>query len=271
MARPLWFVHLLKKTFPQRFFFARLSKVPIFGSLMDHLLFEGDDIVFLPKDSVIRVDEQVEAPGSVVLPSSVVEYFIEKSRFHWIMNSCICREASDCKDHPHDLGCLFLGEAARAINPKLGRPVTKEEAREHLRRCREAGLIHLIGRNKIDTVWLGVGPGDRLLTICNCCSCCCLWRILPYLTVRIGDKVGKMPGVTVTVNDRCRGCGSCLDDVCFAKAIEMVNGFAHHTDACRGCGRCASLCPAGAIEVSYEGDRSRRVTIERLSPLVDLS
>jgi UDP-glucose 4-epimerase len=80
-----------------------------------------------------------------------------------------------------------------------------------------------------------------------------------------------MPGVTVTVNDRCRGCGSCLDNVCFTKAIEIVDGRAHHTDACRGCGRCASLCPAGAIEVFYQGDHSRQVTIERLSPLIDLS
>ncbi|MBN1614035.1 MAG: 4Fe-4S binding protein [Deltaproteobacteria bacterium] len=271
MARPLWFVALLKKTFSQRFLFARLTKVPIFGAMMDRLLFEGDDIVLLPRDAVIEVGEQVEPPGSVVLPSSVVDHFIDKARFHWIMNACICREASDCRKHPHDLGCLFLGEATRKIHPKLGRPATKEEAKEHLRRCREAGLVHLVGRNKIDTVWLGVGPGERLLTICNCCSCCCLWRMLPYLTDRIGCKVGKMPGVTVTVTDRCTGCGACLDDVCFAKAIEMVDGRARHTDACRGCGRCASLCPEGAIEVSYEGDRSPRVTIERLSRLVDLT
>ncbi|MDY6794139.1 MAG: hypothetical protein SWK76_02475 [Actinomycetota bacterium] len=58
------------------------------------------------------------------------------------------------------------------INPKLGRRVTREEAREHVRRCREAGLFHIIGRNKIDMVWLNIRLGQRLLTICNCCPCC---------------------------------------------------------------------------------------------------
>jgi hypothetical protein len=77
------------------------------------------------------------------------------------MNSCICREAERCEDYPIDLGCLFLGEAALGINPQLGRRVTKEKALQHVRRCREAGLVHLIGRNKLDTMWLGVGPGDR--------------------------------------------------------------------------------------------------------------
>jgi hypothetical protein len=90
------------------------------------------------------------------------------------MNTCLCRDAKQCKDYPIDLGCLFLGEAALGINPRLGRGVTKREALEHIRRCREAGLVHLIGRNKLDTVWLGVGPGDKLLTICHCCPCCCL-------------------------------------------------------------------------------------------------
>ncbi len=39
---------------------------------------------------------------------------------------------------------------------------------------REAGLVHLIGRNRLDTVWLGLGPSkavaetnfDYLLTVC---------------------------------------------------------------------------------------------------------
>jgi hypothetical protein len=56
------------------------------------------------------------------------------------------------------LGCLFMGKAVLGINPALGRLVSKEEAHEHIRRCNEKGLFHLIGRNKLDTVWLGIGP-----------------------------------------------------------------------------------------------------------------
>ena len=35
---------------------------------MDHLLFEGDDIICLPKDKAIAVNEEIRPPGNAVLP-----------------------------------------------------------------------------------------------------------------------------------------------------------------------------------------------------------
>ncbi len=151
-------------------------------------------MIYLPQDRVIPVNEAVDPPGDLVLPSQVVEHFVEQASYHWIMNWCLCRDASKCRDYPIELGCLFLGEAAMQIDPRLGRRATKEEALDHVRRCREAGLVHLIGRNKLDPLWLGVGPGDKLLTICNCCPCCCLWRVLPYLSPQIGDQIEPHAG-----------------------------------------------------------------------------
>ncbi len=271
MGRPVWIVKLLKKTFPQRFLVAKLTKWPIIGRILDHWLFEGDDLIYLPQNRVIEINKSLEQPGSMVLPSQVVDDFIKKANYHWIMNRCICRDAEKCENYPIDLGCLFLGEAVLGINPQLGRLVTKEEALEHVRRCREAGLVHLIGRNKLDTVWLGVRPGTKLLTICNCCPCCCLWRVLPHVAPGIGAKITRMPGVTVTVNDRCVGCGICTQDVCFVDAIRLVNGRAVMSDACRGCGRCVSVCPEGAIEISIDNDRFVEELIKRISSLVDVS
>ena len=89
----------------------------------------------------------------MLLPSQVVEHFIEKANYHWIMNTCLCRDASKCKDYPVTLGCLFLGEAALGINPKLGRR-GRRRAHDHVKRCREARLVHLIGCNKLDRIWL---------------------------------------------------------------------------------------------------------------------
>jgi ferredoxin len=207
----------------------------------------------------------------MVLPSQVVEHFIEKANYHWIMNTCICRDAQGCDDYPVDRGCLFLGEATLGINPRLGRRVTKEEALAHVRHCREAGLIHLIGRNKLDTIWLGVGPGDKLMTICNCCPCCCLWRVLPYVAPRISDKVTRMPGLTVQVSDRCVGCGTCAQDVCFVDAIRLVEDHAMIGDMCRGCGRCVAVCPQEAIEISIGRDQFVKESIRRIAPLVDVA
>jgi ferredoxin len=279
MSRPLWLVQLLKLSFPGRFLLARATRVPLLGGLMDRWLFAGDDMFYLPADRAVAegtrrtvaIGQALEVPPDVVLPSQIVEYFIEQASFHWIMHSCICRDASRCKDYPIDLGCLFLGEAAAGINPKLGRRVTKEEALAHVRRCREAGLVHLIGRNRLDTVWLGIGPGDRLLTVCNCCPCCCLWRVLPHVAERIGERVTRMDGVTVRVSDRCAGCGTCMAGVCFVDAIHLDGNRAVIGAACRGCGRCVEVCPQGAIELTVEHGQFVREAIARISPLVDVS
>ncbi len=272
MSTPVWFVKLLQKLYPARFSLAKATHFHPVGRLIDRLLFYGDDIVYLPKDrAVIAVNSPLEPPESMVLPSQVVDHFIRQARVHWIMNFCICRAAEKCKNYPIEYGCLFLGEAALGINPKLGRRVSQEEALDYVRRCREAGLVHLIGRNKLDTIWLNIGPGSRLLTICNCCPCCCLWRILPHITPDIGSKVTRMPGVQVAVSDRCVGCGACAQGVCFVDAIRMVDGRAVIGDGCRGCGRCVEMCPAQAIDLTIADPTFVEQTIRRITPLVDLS
>jgi ferredoxin len=271
VSRPLWFVALLKASFPGRFLLAQATRLPLVGDLVDRWLFWGDDLIYLPQDRVVPVNQPIESPGEMVLPSQVVAHFIREAQVHWIMDRCICRDASGCQDYPADLGCLFLGEAAAGINPRLGRRVTREEALAHVERCQEAGLVHLVGRNKLDQVWLGVGPGERLLTVCNCCPCCCLWRMLPDIAPRIGAKVSRMPGVTVAVSDCCLGCGTCTAGVCFADAIRMDGGRAVIGEGCRGCGRCVGVCPNEAIELSIRDGRLVEASIARIAPLVDLS
>jgi len=270
MASPVWFVNLIKKTFPQRFIMARLTKVPLIGKGIDYLLFGGDDIIYLPKDRTVKVNEDIGSED-IMLPSKVVESFIAKANYLWIMDKCICRDASGCKDYPIDIGCLFMGEAAMGINPELGRQVTREEALEHVRKAREAGLFHLIGRNRIDTRWLNVRPGTKLLTVCSCCPCCCLWKILPVLSHKVSDKVHRMPGVRVTVTDRCTACGACEKDVCIADAIHVEGDRAVIGEECRGCGHCVEVCPEGAIELTIEDPSFVDSLIPRISSLVDVT
>jgi len=269
MARPMWLVALIRAGFPARFLLAGLTRWPGVGRLLEKWLFAGDDLVVLPSDRVIKIDRQVDMTDQVVLPSMLVERFINEANYHWIMDNCICRQASNCSDYPVSLGCLFLGEAVLGINPALGRRVSREEAMAHAEKCREAGLVHLIGRNKLDAVWLGVGPGNKLLTICNCCPCCCLWKMLPAVSGDIGDRVNKMPGVNVKVTDSCSGCGICADDVCFINAISMDAGMAVISADCRGCGRCALACPLDAIVVEYDSSSVERAA-ESIRSLVDV-
>jgi ferredoxin len=259
------------KTFPNLKLIAKLTKVPIIGKLVDKLLFEGDDIIYLPQDKLVSVNQSIEKQANLVLPSQVLDYFIDKAKYHFIMNTCICRESLDCSDYPINLGCLFMGSGTLDINPHLGRQVTKEEAREHERECREAGLVHLIGRNKLDKQWLGVDDGNKLLTVCNCDPCCCIWRITPVLTNRISSKVTKMPGVKVSVTDKCIGCGTCTKNICFVDAIHLVGKRSYINHNCKGCGRCVISCPQKAIELKIENNEFVKDSIERIDKLVNIT
>ncbi len=274
MARPNWLLKILKTGFPKRKALARLTRVAPIRKIADELFFNGDHVVYLPRDDAvlktIRVEKELDVPEDIVLPSAIVHHFIDQADFIWRMNFCICRSASDCKDYPIDYGCLFMGEAARGINPEWGRKITREEAHEYIKRCGEAGLIHMIGRNKIDTLWLGVRPGEKLLTVCNCCPCCCLWKMLPDMNSEIGKKVMGLPGIHIEVTDDCVGCGVCTEDVCFVDAIEVVDGRAVIGGMCRGCGLCVEVCPASAIELIVDNAQVFRTAIEYLEARVEV-
>ncbi len=270
MSRPIWFVNLLKRAYPTRRTIARLTKIPLIGDLVDHLLFRGDEMYVLPKDHTIQINAPLDPPETTIIPSQLVEYYINQARHIWIMDFCICREGDKCQDYPRDLGCIFLGEPVLQINSKLGNLVSKEEALEHARLCREAGLVHTIGRNRLDSVWLGATPSEELMTICNCCPCCCLWGLVTDLTPKIGRKISSLPGVEVTVTEECTGCGLCTDGICFADAIHVNDGLAEISLECRGCGRCVEVCPENAIILTINGEKNFKEIQKRLDQLVDL-
>jgi ferredoxin len=269
---------LIRRMFDKRFVMARMTRWPLLGPLMEYALFEDDDMMVLPRDDIAVGVKRIEMnamaePEEVVLPSEVVEHFVRNSRYIFRMNTCMCREANDCKDYPIDLGCLFLGRGVLRIDESLGEMISQEEALEHLRRCREAGLVHLIGRNKIDSVWLNAGPKEELLSLCNCCPCCCLWKMIPNLSTDISGMVTRMPGLEVIVDEeRCTGCGQCeRSGVCYVDAIKVVGGRARvDRGICKGCGRCVEICKNDAIELLMTDEFFIQSAINRLEPLVDI-
>jgi len=269
----MWFVNLLKRSFGLRDIGAKITNWPILGQVMERALFNGhrtgDALFYLPKDTVV-INQKIEDQENIVVPSMVVEHFINEAKQIFLMNECICRSAEGCQDYDHDIGCIFLGEAVLDINPRLGRLVDKETALAHVKRAREAGLVHLIGRDKIDSVWMGATPSTRLMTICNCCPCCCLFRFLSNLAPKLQKKIERMPFVRVEVTEDCIGCGACTEEICFIDAIHLVNGKAVISEDCRGCGICAEHCPEGAIRVVIEREDYIDNAIRRLSQAVDV-
>jgi NAD-dependent dihydropyrimidine dehydrogenase PreA subunit len=257
---------LIERLFPQRFTLAKLTRYPIFRWIVNKMIFDKSNLTYLTKDNVVEItlNKQIKPVESIVVPSKVVEYFIERSSYRVIMDFCLCRESMQCKDYPIELGCIFMGESAKKIPKELGRPATKKEALEHVKRCREVGLVHVIGRDRLDETWLGVGSKLPLVTICNCCNCCCLWKMLPYLDDKLSSKVRRMPGVRISINENCNGCGVCTKDVCFIDGIKIKDGVAVIGDDCLSCGRCTELCPNNAIELIIEDKDFIEKTIERV-------
>ena len=262
-------VRMLSKLFPLRFFFAKFTKLPLIGNVMDKMFFENDRLFYIPKDKVITINQKIDEDDSILIPSEILNYYIDRSKHHVIMNFCICRKSKKCEHYPQDFGCLFLGEAALNIDPKLGKLVTKNEAKEYVKKCREAGLVHLIGRNKLDSVWLKAKPPEKLLTICNCCECCCLWMMLPNLSNEIGSKVKKLSDLEIHVSEKCTGCKKCVE-VCFVKTIEVHDTKAQINDNCRGCGRCVDVCKFNAITI-YLAKNSLEDSISNISDTIELS
>lgn len=277
-------VRVIRSTFNTRFVLASLcKKLPPLAWFVGKLFFDGDDIQVLPRDDAIRVSEgryvrELELNANVpisnentVLPSQVLEEMIKRSRYHFIMDNCICRTSNDCKNFPQDMGCLFLGRGSQKISTKLGKSVSAKQALEHVNKCQKEGLVPIIGRNKIDSVWLNTGPKEELLSICHCCQCCCLWKMTPNLPEDLSKSFTTMEGVEIRFNeDKCTGCGLCVQEVCFVDAIALVDGKASRdSQKCRICGRCVEICPKNAVSIIMNVNSLKRA-LKRIEPLVDV-
>lgn len=276
---------LVKHTFHTRFFLSRLTrKSKIAKKIIDRLLFQDDEIFVLPNRNTvnknktsstisanIEINQSFEKDDSEFVPSEIIKIVIKQASDIVIMNKCLCRSSNDCQDYPQDFGCIFIGPASRKIASKYGRRATVEEALEHVDLADSYGLSHVIGRNKIDTIWMHVGPKEQLLTICHCCPCCCLWKVLPDLNDDISDKVMRLEDVEVhTIEDKCKMCKQCLgDDVCFGNAISLENGkVTIDQNKCVGCGHCIQKCKFDAIELTYT-QKSVDAVLNRIDELVD--
>ena len=235
----------------------------------DKFIKPGDAGFCLPKAGVIQINESVEKQD-MALPVEVIDHFIEKSCYRAIMNFCICRDSNKCKDYPRDFGCMFMGEAAKGIHPDLCRSVTKEEARAHVRKSQELGLVSLAGKAYVDCTWLAIGPHTKLFTVCSCCPCCCVSLVAPYIAPDLIDLFSKMPGVSVQVGDECVGCGDCMD-ACIYGGIVVKDDRAVITERCLACGRCAETCPNKAITVQIDDPDYIKKAIEFLEPRVDVT
>lgn len=261
---------ILKYIFNWRFWIAEFTKKSkIYKKFIDKFLFDEDTIIVVP--NTINVNKKIESTGSEFLPTDIIKEVVKQSKDIVIMDTCLCRESNGCEDYPHDIGCIFLGPTSRKIPDHIGKKASVEEALAQIDRADAAGLTHIIGRNKIDTVWMNIRPGKGLLTICHCCPCCCLWKVHPNLDEDISGKLEKLDGVEVKLNqDNCTLCKKCLDDLCMYQAISLKdNKIAIDNDTCKGCGLCVNACKFDAITIDYTKETIDNV-VNKIEDLLEI-
>lgn len=245
----------------------KASNIPYLGK---RLTFFWDEDHF--NQTVIPINQELTLDGSTILPVTIVEEMIRKSCHTVKMNLCLCRSACACEGFPMGLGCLFLGDSTRNIHPSMGRPVSTDEALEHLGMAVEAGLVMHIGKVDPDPYMLGLRDRKHFLTLCFCCPCCCVaMKDFSYFAPEIRARTHRLEGLEVSVSDECNGCTKC-EKACYAGAVEMRDGRAFVTDGCKGCGLCVERCPKDAISITItDGNRMVEEALERITTHSDVS
>ncbi len=221
-------------------------KIPGMNKVHPWLREDKSELRWLP------INADIELPEDAPLPLALLDRFIEEASHRVIIDYCGCREGWKCKHYPRDIGCLMMGDDALLIERFPGREVGVEEARAHARRAVDAGLVPVVGKARVDNFIFDVRDRSRMLTTCFCCECCCVTRYTRYAPLKTLEPIQpRLEGITLTVTDRCIGCGQCAKH-CYLEAIKFVNGRAVIGEYCRACGRCASVCAKDAIEISID-------------------
>ncbi len=148
------------------------------------------------------------------------------------LNRCDCRTLAGNCAHPADTCISFRNGINTMSHRGWSKPLTKEQAKDVVRRADEAGLVHTLNPH----------------TICNCCNdCCYLFRAqaarnsLPHWPA--SSSVARYEAET------CIGCGLCMERCPFFAFSMQEGGVALDASVCRGCGLCANTCPTGAITI----------------------
>ena len=196
----------------------------------------------------LPIYETIEDPRRI-LPFEDVVNVVDHMDYYCV-TTCPCRhrhnldpDMPDCK-HPTEV-CLHFDELAHyVVDNGMGREITKEETLEILKLSADSGLVHGVS-NHI----------EKVDTICNCCTCCCIWLEAYH---KFGHAKSMEPSnYKVGINEEtCKGCALCvkrcpMDALQLKVSSQAQNKFGKaavvDTDLCIGCGVCVHKCPSDSL------------------------
>jgi len=179
----------MDKLFNSLEFFFKLAKVDFFRDNLPEFDAEKTETSWIP------INKKIEGMDEVVLPEEILFRFIEKARHLVIVDWCACRMNCKCEKHSREVGCLMMGESALLIPEKSRKEVNVVAAKAHVRKAIQEGLVPVTGKFRVENDLFMIPDKGKLLTICFCCSCCCLTRFLRHIpTSRMNEML--RPGGT---------------------------------------------------------------------------
>jgi ferredoxin len=206
---------------------------------------------------VIPLNAPVKKSKNAVIPYQLIDDFLDQTGFKMILDECLCRRGMECRDYPIDFGCIMLGEGARTmLENGHGREVTAAEAKAHVRKAQEHGLVVFAAHAKGEEQMMGIPKAlhGNFIELCFCCPCCCVaMKNLKYYTADIHQHNFINVGFVAKALPDCKGCNTCVNR-CAAGAIQ-VNGNKVWVkeDICIGCGVCQNVCRHDAIRLVQIG------------------
>jgi len=203
----------------------------------------------------IPIDRTIEDPRQVQPFEDVVQVLEQEDYF--CVAHCPCRQRKNLDPDSHSckhetLNCLHFGRLARyMVQQDMGKEISIEETREILEAAADAGLVHAISTHL-------TAPDS----ICNCCSCCCIYLQSAHVLQLHGHQRSNY--VASIEAQTCKGCGLCVER-CPMEALRLEDspeannktGKASVIDPekCIGCGVCSHKCPTQSISLLHrEGE-----------------
>ncbi len=211
----------------------------------------------------IPIQRTLEDPRRV-RPYEDVAQVLEREDYFCVAH-CPCRQrknldpdSTSCKHETFN--CLHFGRLARyMVQQGMGKEIGSEETLEILGAAADAGLVHAISTHLTQ-------PDS----ICNCCSCCCIYVQSANVLGAYGHQRSNY--VAQTAAETCKACGLCvercpMDAVKLQPSGEAQNkrGEAAVVDPslCIGCGVCAHKCPTQSIRLAHRPENEVFPVTER--------
>ncbi len=194
-----------------------------------------------------------------ILPYEDVLQYVDQEEYHSV-STCACRHrhnidpnVENCKHHNET--CLHFGKLGHyTVQHAMGRQITREKTLAILEKAADAGLVHGISNSR-----------QGIDTICNCCSCCCLFLEPLKMPASVSVKHQRSNYRVQHNAETCKACGLC-EKRCPVDAIELrhkeadqefeigrkskVSKFvAYNPDQCIGCGLCVHKCPSQSLSL----------------------